>query len=140
MRFAIHKKPTKVSLSGLIGLGLSLAVALAFFRTSQYYYLILGGAVWGIAMLFIKSVGSFFISAFTVTEDSIETVTSLGGIIKIQFDQLDRERTHLSEAGLLLTPRQGESIFLSATEYSRRDIARLAHHLGLANSGWFQEL
>ena len=140
MEFSIHKKPTKVSLSGLVGFGLYFAAAVTFFRSREYYYLILGGGVWGLAMLFIKSIGCIFISTFTVTESSIETVTAVGGIIKIHFDDLDRERTRLSEAGLLLVPRDGESLVLSTAEFSRQDIMRLAHYIGITDSGWFQEL
>jgi hypothetical protein len=140
MEFSIHKKPTKVSLTGLAGFGLYFAVAVAFFRSNEYYYLILGGGVWGLVMLFIKSIASIFISTYTVTENSIETVTPVGGIIRINFDNLDWDRTHLSEGGLLLTPQTGETISLSITEFSRQDIARLAHHIGITDAGWFQEL
>lgn len=134
MEFSIYKKPTKISISGLVGIGSYFAVAMTFFRSNDYYYLILGGGIWGLVMLFIKSIGSDFISAFTVTENSIETVTAVGGIIKIDFDDLDWERTHLSEAGLLLTPRDGEPIALSITEFSRQDITRLARHIGITNA------
>ena len=140
MDFSIHKKPTKVSISGLSGFGLYFAIAVMFFRSNEYYYMILGAGVWGLVMVFIKSIGSMFISTFTVTDDSIETVTSVGGIIKIRFDDLDWERTHLSEGGLLLTPHNGESIVLSIAEFSRQDIARLAHYIGITDTGWFQEL
>jgi len=140
MEFSIHKKPTKVSITGLIGFGLYFAIAVMLFRSNEYYYMILGGGVWGLVMVFIKSIASMFISTFTVTDDSIETVTPVGGIIKIRFDDLDWERTHLSEGGLLLTPHNGESIVLSIAEFSRQDIARLAHYIGITDTGWFQEL
>ena len=140
MEFKIHKVPTKVSLTGLIGLGLYFAIAMTFFRSNEYYYMILGGGVCGLVMLFVKSIGSIFISTFTVTENSIETVTPVGGIIKINFDNLDWERTHLSDFGLLLTPHNGESITLSVAEFSRKDITRLAHYIGITNTGWFQGL
>ena len=134
MNFAIHKKPTKVSLTGLVGFALYFAAAVIFFRSNEYYYLILGGGVWGLAMLFIKSTACLFFSTYTVTESSIETVTSVGGIIKIRFDELDPDRTELSDFGLLLTPRGGEPIVLTVMEFSREDIARLAHHIGITNT------
>ena len=140
MEYAIHKKPTKVSLSGLVGFALYFAVAVIFFRGNGYYYLILGGGLWGLVMLLIKSFGSIFISTFTVTETFIETVTFVGGIIRVNFDDLDWDRTHLSEAGLALFPTKGEPIVLSIIEFSRQDIARLAHQIGLTDTGWFQEL
>jgi hypothetical protein len=129
--FAIHKKPTKVTLTGLVAFGLYLATAVTFFRGNEYYFLILGGGVLGLVMLFIKSVACLFVSTYTVTAKSIETVTPVGGIIRIQFDELDPNRTKLSEAGLLLAPRSGESIELSVMEFSRDDIARLASHIGI---------
>lgn len=132
--FAIHKKPTKVTLSGLVGFGLYFAVAVLFLRGTEYYYLILGGGIWGLLMLFLKSVACLFISTYTVTAKSIETVTSVGGIIRIQFDELDPSRTRLSETGLLLVPRSGESIELTVMEFSREDIARLACHIGLGDT------
>jgi hypothetical protein len=138
MEFSIHKK-TKASLPGLVGLGLYFAVSIAFFRTNAYYYLILGAGVWGVVLLFIKSIASVFISTFTVTDTSIETVTPVGGIIKISFEDLDWERTRLSKAGLVLIPRIGEPLALSVNEFSRKDIIRLAHHIGITNTGWIQE-
>lgn len=140
MEFAIHKKPIKVSLFGLFFLGLYFVIAVALFRSNEYFYLIMGGGLWCAAMLLMKSVGSFFISAFTVTESSIETVTPVGGIIKVNFDDLNWEKTHLSAGGLLLTPHNGEPIALSIIEFSRQDIARLAHHIGITDTDWFQEL
>ncbi len=140
MEFSIHKKPTKVSLSGLAGLGLYFAGAILFFRGDEYYYMILGGGLWGLVMLFIKSIGSAFVSTFTVTEESIEMVTAVGGITRIRFEDLDWERTQLSSAGLILVPQNGESIALLTMEFSRQDILRLAHHIGLTDSGWFQDL
>jgi hypothetical protein len=134
MTFAIHKKPTKVSLSGLVGLALYFAAAVTFFRSDEYYYLILGGGVWGLVMLFVRSVACFFIGTYTVTDSSIETVTSVGGIIRIRFDELDPDRTQLSDAGLTLTPHSGESIALTVMEFSREDIAKLARHIGIIDT------
>lgn len=134
MNFAIHKKPTKVSLTGLAGFALYFAAAVTFFRGNEYYYLIMGGGVCGLVMLFIKSIACVFISTYTVTESSIETVTSVGGIIRIRFDELDPDRTELSDFGLLLTPRSGEPVVLTVMEFSREDIARLAHHIGITNT------
>ena len=129
MPFAIHKKPVKVALFGLVALWLVFAFALVIFRKSDYFYLILGGGVFGSVLILLKSVGSIFVSALTVTDTSIETVTPVGGIIKINFDDLDWERTHISGIGCLLVPNDGESIQVSIIEYSGRDIARLVHHI-----------
>ena len=138
MNYSIHKMPTKVSLTGLASFGLYFVAAVGLFRHSELFFLILGGGFIGLVMLFIRSIACLFFSTFTVTESSIETVTSMGGIISIRFDSLDWERTHLSEIGLLLVPQAGESISLSILEYSRQDIAKLAEHIGIDSSGWLR--
>lgn len=110
MGYTIHKKPIKVSLTGLVGVVLYFIITVAFFRSSDDYYLILGGGLWMSTLLFMKSIGSYFFNTNTVTENSIDTVTSFGGIVKIEFADLDRERTNLSGVGPALVPRNGEPI------------------------------
>lgn len=139
MEFFIHKKPTRVWLSGLYFIVPYFVLAVALFRDNKYYYLILGSGVWALAMLLIKSFACIFINTFTVTEHSIQMVTPVGGITRVNFDDLDRERTILTDAGLALVPNDGEPIVLTVLEFSRQDIARLAHHIGLADTGWHQE-
>jgi hypothetical protein len=138
MRFSIHKSPARVLLLGLVGFALYFALAVVFFSRNEYYILMLGSGLFGIAILLVKSLGSAFVSSLTLTEHSIETVTSVGGIISIRFDDLDLEQTKFADACLLLVPRAGESLVISVAEYSRKDIARIAHHI--ANSYGIQEV
>ena len=140
MSFAIHKKPTKVTLSGLVGVALYLLVAYGFFRNNEYYPLILMGFFISLLILFVKSVGSYFISSIDVSEESIKTVTGVGGIIEIRFDQIDKTKTKLSELGLLIVPINGESLLVSTIEYSHIDIDKLAHKIGLDGSGKYREI
>ena len=105
------------------------AIAVALFSGSRYYLLILGAAILGVAILLVQSLVAAWVSSLTVTENAIGTVTSVGGIIRIRFDELDWEQTRFSDACLLLVPRDGESLMVSVAEYSRTDIARIARHV-----------
>lgn len=67
-----------------------------------------------------------------VVDDRIETMTGLGGLISFRIDDLDMNRTRLTEVDLLLQPRQGEGIYLSLAEYAAADIAWLADYCGVA--------
>jgi hypothetical protein len=129
MAFAIHKSPAKVLLLGLVVLALYFGVAIAFFADTRYYYLILITIALALGMLGVRSIASAFIGALTVTEESIQMVTWVGGITKISFDELDSKQLRFDITGLLLVPRNGKSIFVSVLEYSRYDIMRLAKHI-----------
>lgn len=139
-RFGIHKRPTKVTTGGLVLFGLWVAAAFAFFRERPSFYLVMGGALLVLVMHFVKSIAAHFISAINVTEEGIETVTEFGGIIRVRIDELDRERSRLTDEGLTITPHHGESIILSIVEFSRSDIVRLADHLGIPDTGWTEEV
>ena len=135
MDFAIHRTPHKVLLAGLAGLSLYFTATVLFLRSNEYFVLFLGGGVLGLFILIVKSVGTVFVSSLTVTDSSIETVTSVGGIIKIDFDKIDWARSSFSDLGLVLTPTSGEPLVISVFEYSRKDLARLMSHLIEAISG-----
>jgi hypothetical protein len=129
MAFAIHKSPAKVLLLGLAVFALYFSIAVAFFANTRYYYLVLITGTLALGVLVVRSVASAFVGALTVTEGSIQMVTWVGGITEISFDELDAKRLRFDVTGLLLVPRNGESIYVSVFEYSRADIMRLAKHI-----------
>ncbi|MGY0558172.1 MULTISPECIES: hypothetical protein [unclassified Lysobacter] len=79
-------------------------------------------------------------SGLLLEDGRVEQITGFGGLIVVAVDDLDRERSILSPAGLHLVPRFGESLFVSATEYGREDILRISHYAGLSEAGWAQEV
>lgn len=140
MLFVIYKTPSKVTIMGLLGICLFWLVSGLFLRDTKYWLIVLFAGLLSLVILFFQSFASAFASTITVFEDRIEATTFVGGVISIPLDTIDWDRTELSSTGLSIVPLAGEQIHLSTTEYSQRDIARLSHFLGLAATGWYEEL
>ena len=139
MTFSIRKSPVKFSISGALTLTACYGVSAYFFESQLLQFVLLVTFGSALALLFLRSfVLPFLDGGVEVDGDKIEAVTGLGGLNTIQIHQLDPEKSFLSPLGLNLVPMAGESLFLSTTEYSYEEILRLAHYIGLSDSGWSQ--
>ncbi|MGQ4661181.1 hypothetical protein [Lysobacter sp. F6437] len=138
MKITIHKKPSKVTLSGAFGLLLLFCIATLLIDDINTYFVLV--FVLGIALVFllIKSFAAPYFSGVEINNGKIEAITSFGGLINIQVGEIDHEKSSLTTLGLQIVPISGESLFLSATEYSKEDILRVAHYVGMSDSGWSQ--
>ncbi|MDX1528956.1 MAG: hypothetical protein R3337_10040 [Gammaproteobacteria bacterium] len=140
MKTFIYRKPVKFSISRLLGL-LTLCGVVLLFAPSIEVRMIMAFGV-GSAMILIL-VGSFiapYFSGLLLEDGRVEQMTGIGGLIVVKIDELDRERSSLSAAGLALVPLAGETLFVPAAEYGRDDILRIAHYVGLSEAGWAQEV
>lgn len=131
MRTFIRRKPLRVSLGGLFSL-LVFGAAFVFLvddTNVRFIGLFAGGTF--IVILLGWSFLVPFVGGVEVEEGRIETMTGLGGLISFHVDDLDPNRTRLTEEELVLQPKHGEGIRISLAEYSAEDIVWLAHYCGV---------
>jgi hypothetical protein len=140
MKFSIKKKPVKVSFLGLLSLAITLVLA-TYFVQSALWFLVLYASVVVLALTLLAIlVLPYLDTGVEVDGDTIEKVTVLGGIIRLRISNLDFERSDVNAGGLSLVPHTGEAMILSTSVYSKDDILRLAHYIGLTDAGWSQHV
>lgn len=140
MKTFIYKKPVRLSFSRIGSLLLVFALSMVFIQDTNLRFgvvFVVGSA--GV-FAFVGSLVAPYMSGLLLEDGRIEQITGFGGLIVVAVDDLDRERSILSPVGLHLVPRSGEPLIVSATEYGREDILRIAHYAGVSDAGWAQEV
>lgn len=140
MKTFIYKKPARLSFSRIGSLLLVFALSMFFIQDTNLRFGVLFVVGSAGVFAFVGSLVAPYMSGLLLEDGRIEQITGFGGLIVVAVDDLDRERSILSPMGLNLVPRSGESLFVSATEYGREDILRIAHYAGVSEAGWAQEV
>lgn len=135
MQVAIRKKPSKITLFGALGLLLAFCLASLLIDDVNTYFVLTFGLGNALIFLLIKSFAAPYFPSVEIKSGKIEAITGLGGLITIPLSEIDHERSSLTSLGLEIVPHSGESLFLSATEYSREDILKVAHYAGVSDFG-----
>lgn len=136
----VRKKPSKLSISGLIGLTILFGLMVALGSSLLIYFVAFLGYLSCLVFLLIKSIFAPYFGGVDLVDGRVETVTAFGGILAISAESLDMERSTLSPIGLVLVPHVGEELYMSAAQYAQEDILRVAHYVGLTNHGWSQHM
>ena len=140
MKTRIRRKPAKVTITGMAAYVLLFGTAALFIQSVQVRLILLVTLMASLGILFISSVVAPYLGGLELEDGKIEVVTGFGGIIRICIDKIDHEKSVLSSGGLVLVPLSGERLVVSAAEYSKEDILRVAHYAGVSEAGWSQEL
>lgn len=136
----IYKKPVRLSLARIGTLLLVFALSWFFIPDTSPRFVILFVVGSALVFAFVGSLVAPYMSGVLLEGGRIEQITAFGGLIVVAVDDLDRERSMLSPAGLHLVPSSGEALIVSVLEYGHDDILRIAHYAGLSDAGWAQEV
>ena len=127
----VRKTPQKVSIRGILSVLFAFGVMYLMGDSVEWRVITSVACITMLLVFLVRSFLAPFFGGVTLEDGRIETITDIGGVISIAVEEIDHDKSFLDQRGLLLVPYSGESIFISASEYSAEAILRVAKHAKL---------